>query len=224
MYNLKDLTLVIPAKNESESLPIVLDEIKSYDLNIIIVTPEDDFKTKQAIRNFNHKIINQKKSGFGDALITGINSVETKYFCIFNADGSFDPKYLINLKKEVENNCDFVFSSRYLKDGGSEDDTILTYIGNKFFTAICNILFKLKISDVLYTYVMGSTQSFKSLNVMYKDFSFCVEFPIKAKLKNFNITDSASRERRRIAGKKKVNELKDGFLILISIIKLFISK
>ena len=65
MYNLKDLTLVIPAKNESESLPIVLDEIKSYDLNIIIVTPEDDFKTKQAIRNFNHKIITKKNSDFG---------------------------------------------------------------------------------------------------------------------------------------------------------------
>mgnify|MGYP004149143759 CR=1 FL=1 len=121
-------------------------------------------------------------------------------------------------------NCDFVFSSRYAKGGGSEDDTILTYVGNKFFTALCNILFKLKLSDVLYTYVMGSTESFKSLNLSYKDFSFCVEFPIKAKLKNFNITNSASRERCRIAGKKKVNELKDGFLILMSIIKLFIFK
>ena len=102
MYNFNDLTLVIPAKNEAESLPIVLDEIKSYDLNIIIVTPEDDFKTRQSINNFKHKILSQKNSGFGDALITGINSVETKYFCIFNADGSFDPKYLINLKLRLK--------------------------------------------------------------------------------------------------------------------------
>ena len=28
------------------------------------------------------------------ALIEGINNVKTKYLCIFNADGSFDPKYL----------------------------------------------------------------------------------------------------------------------------------
>ncbi len=224
MYNLKDLTLVIPAKNESESLPIVLDEIKSYDLNIIIVTPEDDFKTKQAIKNFNHKIINQKNSGFGDALITGINSVETKYFCIFNADGSFDPKYLINLKKEVEKNCDFVFSSRYVKDGGSEDDTILTYIGNKFFTGFCNLLFKLKITDVLFTYVMGSTEAFKSLNMKFNDFSFCVELPIKAKLKNYSLGNLPSFERSRIAGIKKVNEFKDGFLILISILRLLFFK
>ena len=224
MYNFKDLTLVIPAKNEAESLPIVLDEIKSYDINIIIVTPEDDFKTRQSINNFKHKILSQKNSGFGDALITGINSVETKYFCIFNADGSFDPNYLVNLIKEIENNCDFVFSSRYAKGGGSEDDTILTYIGNKFFTTLCNILFKLKLSDVLYTYVLGSTEAFKDLDIAYKDFSFCVELPIKAKLKNYKMSNSASRERRRIAGKKKVNELKDGFLILISIIRLFISK
>ena len=34
----------------------------------------------------------------------------------------------------------------------------------------------------------------------------------------------ASHERSRIAGKKKVKEFKDGFLILISILRLFIFK
>ena len=36
--------------------------------------------------------------------------------------------------------------------------------------------------------------------------------------------DFPSFERSRISGKKKVNEFKDGFLILISILKLFINK
>ena len=36
--------------------------------------------------------------------------------------------------------------------------------------------------------------------------------------------DFPSYERPRISGKKKVNELKDGFLILISILRLFIFK
>ena len=34
---MKDLTLVIPAKNESESLPIVLSELKKFKLKIFIV-------------------------------------------------------------------------------------------------------------------------------------------------------------------------------------------
>ena len=36
--------------------------------------------------------------------------------------------------------------------------------------------------------------------------------------------DFPSFERSRISGKKKVNELKDGFLILISIIRMFVLK
>ena len=35
-----------------------------------------------------------KKKGYGAALIEGIKNVKTKYFCIFNADGSFNPKEL----------------------------------------------------------------------------------------------------------------------------------
>ena len=34
------------------------------------------------------------------------------------------------------NSADFVFASRYMENAGSEDDTILTYLGNKIFTFI----------------------------------------------------------------------------------------
>ena len=34
---------------------------------------------------------------------------------------------------ENQNN-DFVFTSRYIENAGSEDDTIVTLFGNKFFT------------------------------------------------------------------------------------------
>ena len=72
---MKDLTLVIPAKNEAESLPTVLNELKSIEVNKIIVLPEDDILTLNAIKNFNVKIIYQKGKGFGNALKLGINSV-----------------------------------------------------------------------------------------------------------------------------------------------------
>tara|TARA_B100001057_G_scaffold293639_1_gene293730 strand:+ start:262 stop:930 length:669 start_codon:yes stop_codon:yes gene_type:complete len=219
-----DITLVIPAKNEAESLPIVLDELLKYNIKKIIVIPTEDKKTREAIEKFGCKILSQEGKGFGNALIQGINSVETKYFCIFNADGSFDPIYLSQLKNKIELNQDFVFCSRYEAGGGSEDDTILTYIGNKFFTGLCNLLFRLKITDVLFTYVMGSTKAFKELNMSFNDFSFCIELPIKAKKKNFILGNLPSIERSRIAGIKKVNEFRDGLLILISILRLLIFK
>jgi hypothetical protein len=116
----------------------------------------------------------------------------------------------------------FVFNTRYAKNAGSDDDTILTYTGNQIFTIMCNILFSLNISDVLFTYVMGSTKAFKLLKVKSNGFSFCVELPIKTKLMKYKSTTLPSHESCRIGGKKKVKEFRDGFLILISILRLFI--
>ena len=221
---MKDVTLVIPAKSEAESLPKVLNELKKNPFKIIVVMPKDDFSTLRSAKKYNCKIIFQKKNGYGSALSQGIHSVKTKYFCIFNADGAFNPKYLKKMLLIINKKNDFVFNSRYEKNAGSDDDTFLTFIGNQIFTFICNMLFNLNISDVLFTYVMGSTKAFKSLKINSKDFSFCVELPIKAKFKKYKFTNLPTHERARIAGKKKVNEFKDGFLILISIIRLFIFK
>jgi len=219
---MKELTLVIPAKDEAECLPRVLDELKNFDCKKIIIIPETDLNTRNSIKNFDCKIITQKVGGFGKALILGIKEVETNFLCIFNADGSFDPQYLKNMYNELLNNCDFVFNSRYENSGGSDDDTFLTLVGNKIFTFICNLLFRLNISDVLFTYVMGKTLAFKSLDLKRKDFRFCIELPVLAKFKKYKFISKPSYERSRLTGRKKVNELKDGFLILLCIFKMFI--
>ena len=219
---MKELTLVIPAKDEAECLPRVLDELKNFDCKKIIIIPETDLNTRNSIKNLDCKIITQKTDGFGEALIQGIKEVETNFLCIFNADGSFDPQYLKNMYNELLNNCDFVFNSRYENSGGSDDDTFLTLVGNRIFTFICNLLFRLNISDVLFTYVMGKTLAFKSLDLKRKDFRFCIELPVLAKLKKYKFISKPSYERSRLTGRKKVNELKDGFLILLCILKLFI--
>lgn len=222
---MKDLTLVIPAKWESESLPLVLKELKKYNCKKIIVIPKNDESTFTSIKNFKCTILKQNKTGFGAAIIEGIKKVRTKYLCIFNADGSFDPKYLKNMLIYLaRENKDFVFNSRYEKKGGSDDDTILTYIGNKFFTNLCNLLYKFKISDVLFTFVMGKTILFKTINLKETDFRICVEIPLKVNLFNFKTVNNPCYERVRLKGKKKVNEFRDGFLILLFIIKSFFNK
>ena len=119
---------------------------------------------------------------------------------------------------------DFVFASRYQKNSGSEDDNLITLIGNYVFTKIGNIFFKLPITDILYTYVMGETKKAKSLGLVKKDFSYCVELPIKIKRNKMNLVSSPSYERKRIAGKKKVNAFFDGYKILKSMVFLYFSK
>jgi len=218
---MKNLTLIIPAKNESDSLPAVLEEIKDYECKLIIILEVSDIETIKVAKNFDCKIIHQSDKGYGNALIEGMQNVETDYLCIFNADGSFDPKYLNDMLNTCKKNLDFVFASRYMSGGGSDDDTFLTKIGNFIFSGIGNVFFSLKLSDILYTFLLGKTESFKRLSLKSKDFCLCVEMPIKAKKNKMNFIDMPSYERKRIAGKKKVNEFKDGFKILIYMVKIF---
>ena len=216
------LTLVIPAKKESETLPKVIQQLKNLECKIIVSLPSNDIDTIDSIKNFNVVIHKQTGTGYGNSLIEGINKCQTEYFCIFNADGSFEKNDLKKMYELCSSN-DFIFASRYLRNGGSDDDTIVTFIGNKFFSFLCKLLFSLKLSDILYTFVMGKTYKFKKLNLESNDFRLCVELPIKMNILNFKYNSIPSFEKKRIAGKKKVNALRDGFLILIEIIKLFIN-
>jgi len=222
---MKDLTLIIPTKKEVESLPIFLKELKDLDCIKLVVLQKEDLETIESIKdNPDIKILEQSKNGYGNALIEGINAVQTKYCCIINADGSMDSKYLRTMYDECKDK-DFIFASRYQKPGGgSNDDDIVTFIGNKFFTLLGNIFFKLKISDILFTYILGKTESFKKLKLNSHDFRICVELPINAKRLNLNYKCIPSFERSRIGGKKKVNAIKDGLLILFEMIRLFFKK
>ncbi len=216
---MENLTLIIPAKDEAESLPEVLKELKDFKCNIIVILEETDKVTIESIKNFKCKIVFQSGNGYGNALIDGINNVETEYLCIFNADGSFKPTDLSKMLKICENNNDFVFASRYMKEGGSDDDTTLTKIGNFMFSLIGNMFFSLKLSDILYTYLLGKTDAFKKLNLKSNDFRLCVEIPIKAKKLKMKMIDTPSFERKRLGGEKKVKEFRDGFKILIYLMK-----
>lgn len=217
-----NITLIIPAKNESESLPVVLNELKQYPFKIDIILHPSDTNTIQSVKSYDVNIVYQKNFGYGDALIHGIEQCKTKYFCIFNADGSFDPSEIKKMYEFLETkNLDLVFASRYKSNSGSDDDTVITLIGNYIFSYIGKIFFRLGISDILYTFVLGKTEKVINLNLNHKDFSFCVELPIKAKKMKLGLSCTNSYERKRIAGIKKVNAFKDGFLILIAMIKLF---
>ena len=99
---MNDLTLVIPAKNEKESLPEVLEELKKYPYDINVVLEENDKETINSIKNYNCRIIYQNGKGFGDALIQGINETQTKFFCIIKAEGSFNPIELEAMLKKLK--------------------------------------------------------------------------------------------------------------------------
>ena len=198
---MNDLTLIIPAKNEQDLLPSVLSELKNLNCKITVSLKKMILKLLKQLR-MKKLIYSIKVEKVMETLREAINQCETKYFCIFNADGSFDYKDLTKMYNLVLNN-DFVFTSRYMFKGGSDDDTFVTFIGNKFFSKLGNILFSLRINDILYTFLMGKTESFKKLNIISDDFKFCVELPIKMEISKMKYTSIPSFEKKKNCRSKK---------------------
>ena len=102
---MQNLTLIIPAKFEATTLPIVLKEIKKLNLNCkkIVVVPKYDDETQKVLEDSDCEVVIQNGDGFGNALIEGLNRSSTEYSCIFNADGSFDSKYLNEMLSKNKN-------------------------------------------------------------------------------------------------------------------------
>ena len=219
---MEKISLIIPCKNEVESLGAVLEEVKDYKFvdEIIVVVDSETDNSIPITQKFNCKLIIQKSKGYGSAIVEGFKNAKNNFGCIYNADHSFHPKYLNELIKLSKNN-DFIFGSRYKGSGGSDDDDIVTFIGNKIFTFITRIILGIKLSDILYTYVLCNVDKFNSLNLKNNDFKFCIELPVKVKKNNHTYVDLEMFERKRFDGKKKVNVIKDGFLISYEIIKSF---
>ena len=220
---MRKISLIVPSKNEKESLSSVLEELKGY-TNVVgeIIIVVDDIKDNsiQVAKSFDCKIIVQKNKGFGAAIKEGFNNAKYEFGCIFNADYSMDPKYLDELAL-VSENTDFVFGSRYTNDNesGSNDDDIITYIGNRVFSFMTNRVLGIKLNDILYTYVMCNVRKFNQLDLKKHDFTLCIELPVKIKKNKFSYNELSMKERKRFGGKKKVRVFKDGFLILLEILK-----
>ena len=218
----EQISLIIPAKNEVESLGAVLEELKDINFinQIIIVVDSQNDNSIPMVEKYNCTLIIQEQKGYGAAIKEGFKKAKNKYGCIYNADYSFDPKYLKDLV-HLSYNYEFIFGSRYKGSGGSDDDDIITLFGNRMFTFITKFFLRINLTDILYTYVLCDVQKFNDLNLQSNDFKFCIELPTKVKKNNYKYIDLEMFERKRYDGKKKVNVIKDGFLISLEIIKSF---
>ena len=101
---MQDLSLIIPAKYESESLPIFLNEIKDFKCKKIVILEKKLILIQLILLKVlqNIKIHYQKIKGYGAAIREGINIADTKYFCIINADGSMNPNYLDKMFQKIK--------------------------------------------------------------------------------------------------------------------------
>ncbi len=220
MINLHDVSLVIATYNEEESIEFVLNELSSYNFfEILIVDNNSDDKTLEIADRFDTKILQQKGNGWGNAVLEGLDAASGEYITYMDADGSYNPKTIVEMYQLIDD-YDFICGSRYKHGNKSEDDTFIRAIGNKIFTFITNHFLNLRISDSLFFYPLFKKSDYENINPESRNFGLCIEVPYLLSKNNLRYTDILSLERKRYAGKSKVNAIKDGLIIFIEIIRM----
>ena len=233
MENSPKITLVIPTLNEIEGLKITIPRIdKSLFEEILVIDAKSTDGSVEYIQNQeNIKLVTQKSSGLTGAMVEAINLVKTDYVVEFSPDNNCTPEELACIVEKLKEGYDIVVVSRYLGDAVSEDDTLITGIGNWFFSKMIRYLGNYPITDALtmfrgYKVDIVRDKLFKK----YLSTGHIFEPLISAygNLMNFKYIEIPGTEHKRIGGEaitdNKLNVIKAGISISIMVFRLYLKK
>ncbi len=86
------VTVVIPTKNEEHNLLEVIERVRPYADEILVVDGHSTDRTREVAEAAGVRVILDNKKGKGAALRHVINFVETEITVFIDADGSHDPE------------------------------------------------------------------------------------------------------------------------------------
>lgn len=217
------VSLIIPTWNEEKAIGRVLKEIPKQIIDEIIVIDahSTDNTTKEAkaeLRVGKDKFILQKKPGFGSALQEALKIARGDVIVIMNGDGSQNPKDIPALLEKIKQGYDYVMATRYAKEGRSDDDTTVRFIGNRVLTFLTNLIHKTHVTDSLYFFTAITKSGLKKLYLSSPGFEFCIEILIKAHKAGLKFAEVPVVERTS-SSKSKVNAFSVGYKILRKILQ-----
>jgi glycosyltransferase involved in cell wall biosynthesis len=232
MFHDKSVTLVIPAKNELASLPIVLAEIPDYIDEIIIVDGNSVDGTLEYAQEHPRvsKVIQQRSKGKGAALSAGFANATKDLVVIIDADGSMNLDELQHFLVKFPD-CGIVKGSRYLNGGGSSDLTMFRSFGNKVLTKIANNFFHQDWTDLAYGYAAFDRKllsslaltNYDALGSLFSHKAYGQGFEIetlmfcRAARRGIKLVEVPAYENDRIAGASNLRAIRDGVRVLIAL-------
>lgn len=210
---LKNLSIVIPSKNEGPNLKYIIPKLKVLSSDILIVDSNSQDNTKKICELNKVRYIIDNCLGKGDAQRIGVKSSIFENIIFFDADGSHEINDVIKIYEYLTvKSFDLVITSR--KTGGTLDTTSNTSVGGfvramgcEFLTLIFNILFKTSYSDILYSLKGIKKKKFTHLKTSENSFGIEIEILTKSLLEKYKIIEFPSRENKRNFGKSKLKTI-----------------
>ncbi len=229
-------TLIVPAKNEEGNIEILFKELSKLNLHeIIFSVGKSKDNTLQVINECKNKyndlnivVHEQSQDGKANSIWEAFDFVTGEVVAILDSDLSVEPMELENFYTIIDNNyADFVNGSRLIYPMEKESMRTINFIGNRIFQFIVSFIIGIRLSDSLCGTKVFKKEFIDSIYWWQKEFSlldpFCdFDLIFTAAITGEKIVEYPIHYKSRIYGSTQISRFKDGFKLIIYLIKSFV--
>lgn len=199
------VSVVVPALNEEESLPLVLDALPRHLVHEVVVVDNGSTDgTARVAREKGARVVPEPRRGYGQACLTGIAALdEPEIVAFLDADFSDRPEELPDvLAPLIEDRADLVIGSRMI--GARERGALLpqALFGNWLATLLIRLVWGERFTD-LGPFRAIRAEALRRLDMRDPDFGWTVEMQVKAAKAKLRCVEVPVSYRRRV-GRSKI--------------------
>ena len=178
------LSVIIPVFDEKSTILDIIRLVQSVDLDLEIIVVDDGSidGTRELLQTSTlpgvQKVFHDSNQGKGAAIRTGVAHATGDYVVIQDADLEYDPnEFPLLLQPLLDGRADVVYGSRFR--GRLERMSLVQWLGNRFLTAVTNVLYGVVLTDMETCYKVVPTSLIKSLDLRSRGFEFEPEITAK---------------------------------------------
>ncbi len=203
------VTVVIPAKNEAETIGAVLGAVGDYADEVIVVDGHSEDRTTEIAKEFGARVVYDGGMGKGDAVRTAIREATGDVIVFVDADGSHVTEDIPALLAPVLNGeADLVVGSR--PRGGSDEmtgdvDRFVRWLGQQIIMLGINYRFDVRLTDSQNGFRAIRRDVAADLGLRENITTIEQEMVMKVLRKGYRAAEVPSHEFERGAGKSKIS-------------------
>lgn len=206
------VSVIIPALNEEQSLPHVIDGLKNtakqqrLDIEIIVCDNGSTDQTAKVALQGGCKVVTERERGYGAACLKALAAKDPKSDCILFTDADFSdfPEEFPQLVMPIiRDEADLVIGSRNLTGGVRERGSLTPQqkFGNWLATSLIRLFFGFRYTD-LGPYRAISPAALQQIHMQDRNFGWTVQMQIRAIRLGLRIREVAVSYRKRIGVSK----------------------